>query len=52
MEKMPNKPLVYLCRWDKHVVIYGEPKLKRDHPVIAFLISDNHAKSVNLYPDG
>ena len=39
-------------RWDKHIVLYGEEKLKRDHPVAAFLAKDNHAKSVNVYPDG
>lgn len=34
------------------MVIYGEEKLKRDHPVAAFLASDKHAKSINVYPDG
>jgi hypothetical protein len=26
-----------LRRWGRHVVVYGEEGLKRDHPVIAFL---------------
>ena len=34
------------CRWDKHVVIYGEAPIKKDHPIVNFLIKDAHAKSV------
>ena len=43
---------VFLCRWDKHVVVYGEPDLKRSHPVVIFLANDKHAKSVNVYSEG
>jgi len=46
----PSSEMVY--RWDKHVVIYGEEKLKRDHPAATFLAKDNHAKSVNVFADG
>ncbi|KAK9818679.1 hypothetical protein WJX74_004993 [Apatococcus lobatus] len=35
------------CWWDKHVVIYGEAPLKKDHPIVSYLIKDAHAKSVS-----
>lgn len=34
------------------MVIYGEEKLKKDHPIASFLAADNHAKSVNVYSEG
>ena len=33
-------------------MIYGEEKLKKESPVVAFLEKDGHAKSVNIYADG
>lgn len=56
VEQCSNQPLhphiCFVSRWDKHVVIYGEPKLKKEHPVVAFLAADKHAKSINIYTDG
>lgn len=40
------------CWWDKPVVIYGDVNLKRDHPVVAFLAADKHAKSIAIYREG
>ncbi|EIE24571.1 phosphatases II [Coccomyxa subellipsoidea C-169] len=40
------------CWWDKAVIVYGDSKLKRDHPVVAFLANDKHAKSLAIYKEG
>ena len=32
--------------------MYGDSKLKRDHPVVAFLANDKHAKSLAIYKEG
>ncbi|KAL4422489.1 hypothetical protein ABPG75_008686 [Micractinium tetrahymenae] len=40
------------CWWGKHVVVYGDAGLKKDHPVVAFLIKDKHARSMSLYREG
>ncbi|GAB4815324.1 hypothetical protein N2152v2_002370 [Parachlorella kessleri] len=40
------------CWWDKHVIVYGDATLKKDHPVVAFLAHDNHAKSLSIYKEG
>ena len=40
------------CWWDKPVVIYGDASLKRDHPVVAYLAKDNHAKNVAILKEG
>jgi len=40
------------CWWDKHVIVYGDATLKKDHPVVAFLAQDNHAKSLGIYKEG
>ncbi|KAK9816993.1 hypothetical protein WJX72_007967 [[Myrmecia] bisecta] len=40
------------CWWDKHVIVYGDEKLRKDHPVVAFLSQDNHAKSLHIYKEG
>ena len=40
------------CWWDKPVILYGDPKLKKDHPVVAFLAADGHAKSLAIYKEG
>lgn len=28
------------CWWGKHVVVYGDAGLKKEHPVVAFLLKD------------
>ena len=40
------------CWWDKPVVIYGDANLKKDHPVVAYLAADKHAKSIAIYKEG
>ena len=40
------------CWWDKPVVIYGDATLKKDHPVVAYLAADKHAKSIAIYREG
>ncbi len=40
------------CWWDKPVVIYGDANLKKDHPVVAFLTADKHAKFIAIYREG
>ncbi|KAL4421080.1 hypothetical protein ABPG77_001375 [Micractinium sp. CCAP 211/92] len=40
------------CWWGKHVVVYGDAGLKKEHPVVAFLLKDKHARSVSLFRDG
>lgn len=34
------------------MIVYGDSKLKRDHPVVAFLANDKHAKSLAIYKEG
>lgn len=52
-------PLVTCCgllwpprRWGKHVVVYGEAGLKKDHPVVNFLAAQGRCKSISYYKDG
>ena len=40
------------CWWGKHVYVYGDASLKRDHPVVAFLSKDGHAKSLSVCREG
>jgi dual specificity MAP kinase phosphatase len=40
------------CWWDRPVVVYGEAGLKKDHPVVAYLARDNHAKSLAVLKEG
>lgn len=28
------------CWWDRDVIVYGDAGLKKDHPVVAFLVAD------------
>lgn len=40
------------CWWNRHVICYGPPGLKKDHPLVAWLAADGHAKSLSIYKDG
>lgn len=40
------------CWWDKHVLVYGDASLKKDHPVVAFLSKDNHLKTLGIFKEG
>ena len=40
------------CWWDKPVVIYGDAALKKDHPVVAYLAKDKHAKTIAILKEG
>ena len=39
-------------RWNKPVVIYGDDKLRKDHPVVAFLAKEGRCSSLSIYKDG
>ncbi|KAI3430229.1 hypothetical protein D9Q98_004826 [Chlorella vulgaris] len=38
--------------WNRDVIVYGEAGLKKDHPVVAFLAADKHARSIGLFKEG
>eukprot|EP00198_Chlamydomonas_reinhardtii_P011653 XP_001700990.1 MAP kinase phosphatase 5 [Chlamydomonas reinhardtii] len=40
------------CWWGRNVLVYGEPGLKKDHPVIAFLSRQGKCRNLRYYKDG
>ena len=40
------------CWWDKNVVLYGDAGFRKDHPVVAFLAKDGHAKGLAILKEG
>ncbi|KAG2450344.1 hypothetical protein HYH02_004849 [Chlamydomonas schloesseri] len=40
------------CWWGRNVLVYGEPGLKKDHPVIAFLARQGKCRNLHYYKDG
>jgi len=47
-----NKSPVPLCRWGKPVIVYGEPGIRKDHPVVKFLSHEGKCKSLSIYRPG
>lgn len=42
----------YMPRWGKHVIVYGEPGMKRDHPVLTFLHKQGRVASLSYVKEG
>jgi len=42
----------HLCRWNKPVLVYGDDKLRKDHPVVAFLAREKRCASLGIYKAG
>lgn len=40
------------CWWDKPVILFGPPALRKDHPVVAFLAKEGRARSLQYFPHG
>ena len=40
------------CRWNKPVLVYGDDKLRKDHPVVAFLAREKRCASLGIYKAG
>lgn len=41
-----------LHRWGKPVIVFGEPGMRKDHPVVKFLADENKCKSLSIYRPG
>ena len=41
-----------LRRWNKPVIVYGDEKMRKDHPVVAFLAKENRCASLGIYKEG
>ena len=41
-----------LCRWNKPVIVYGDDKLRKDHPVVAFLAKEKRCSSLAIFKEG
>lgn len=40
------------ARWNKHVLVYGDAELKKDHPVLAYFIKEGKCATLSWYRDG
>jgi dual specificity MAP kinase phosphatase len=41
-----------MCRWNKPVIVYGDEKLRKDHPAVAFLAKENRCASLGIFKEG
>ena len=39
-------------RWNKPVIVYGDEKLRKDHPVVAFLAKEKRCSSLSIFKEG
>ena len=39
-------------RWNKPVIVYGDDKLRKDHPVVAFLAKEKRCSSLSIFKEG
>ncbi|GIL44377.1 hypothetical protein Vafri_1861 [Volvox africanus] len=40
------------CWWGRNVLVYGEEGLKKDHPVVRFLVTQGKCRALYYYKDG
>lgn len=38
--------------WGKHILVYGDPDLKKSHPVVEFLVKEGQCKEISYHKAG